>query len=104
MQCPSQIKQKQGWRWLKEIFIPSSVLDVANSRADSRAESTTDFIYKLKIVEEEADETIYWLVLFQEVLNPGKNDIQTLIKEANELLAIVVASIKTLRKKERKDC
>lgn len=53
-------------------------------------------------MEEEADESIYWLELFQEVLDPGKKEIQTLIKEANELLAIVVTSIKTARKNRDK--
>jgi four helix bundle protein len=57
---------------------------------------------KLKIVEEEADEAIYWLELFQEVLDPGKTEIKPLIQEANELLAIVVASIKTARKNRTK--
>jgi len=74
----------------------------ANYRASQRAKSTADFIYKLKIVEEETDESIYWLELFQEVLDPRKKQIQTLIKEANELLAIVVASIKTARKNKTK--
>ncbi|MGB5610210.1 four helix bundle protein, partial [Eudoraea sp.] len=74
----------------------------ANYRASQRAKSTADFIYKLKIVEEEVDESIYWLELFQEVLDPGKTEMKLLIQEANELLAIVVASIKTARKNKVK--
>ena len=74
----------------------------ANYRASQRAKSAADFIYKLKIVEEETDESIYWLELFQEVMDPGKTEIKLLIQEANELLAIVVASIKTARKNRDK--
>lgn len=53
-------------------------------------------------MEEEVDESIYWLELFQEVLDPSKKEIQILIKEANELLSIVVASLKTARKNRTK--
>ena len=64
----------------------------------SKSQIQGRFIYKLKIVEEEADESIYWLELFQEVLTPSKKEVKPLIKEANELLAMVVVSIKTARK------
>ena len=70
----------------------------ANYRAACRAKSDRDFINKLKIVEEEADESIYWLELFLQVLDTNHNEINRLIKESNELLAITIASIKTARK------
>ncbi len=70
----------------------------ANYRAACRAKSTADFINKLKIVEEEIDETMYFLEILQ-VFNPGKeSSIQTLWKEANEILSIIVASLNTLRR------
>ena len=47
----------------------------ANYRASQRARSKADFINKLKMVEEEADEAIYWLDLFQEVLDPEKKKL-----------------------------
>ena len=53
-------------------------------------------IAKLKIVEEEADEAKYWLELFKES-DYRMPDLDALLIEAKELLAIVVASIKTLR-------
>jgi four helix bundle protein len=68
----------------------------ANYRAASRAKSTADFINKLKIVEEEADESLYWLELLKE-LDKNNPEIDRLLKEGNELLAITVASIKTAR-------
>lgn len=67
----------------------------ANYRAVTRAKSDKDFIHKLKICEEESDETIYWLELIEES-GLLKNDITAaLIKEANELTSIFVASINT---------
>lgn len=69
----------------------------ANYRAASRAKSIADFINKLKIVEEECDETIYFLEIILELLPNKKKEIDVLVKEANELLAITVASIKTAR-------
>ena len=76
----------------------------ANYRASQRAKSNPDFINKLKIVEEEVDESNYFLELILEIntnihLN---NDIEYLIKESLELLAITVASIKTARNRENK--
>jgi four helix bundle protein len=69
----------------------------ANYRATCRAKSRADFINKLKIVEEECDESIYWLELIVAAnLVPAKK-LKPLIDEANELLAIVVAAIRTTR-------
>jgi four helix bundle protein len=64
-------------------LIRSSSSVGANYRAAQRAKSIADFINKLKIVEEETDETIYWLELFQEVLEPSNKEIKLLIIEAN---------------------
>lgn len=70
----------------------------ANYRAACRAKSTADFINKLKIVEEEADECLYFLDLLSAVKNTNINVLSELMKEANEYLAITVASIKTAKK------
>ena len=59
------------------------------------------FINKLKIVEEETDETIYFLELIKEVNSENSETISKLLSEANELLAIFVASIKTVRKRKK---
>jgi len=81
-------------------LIRSSSSPGANYRAACRAKSTADFINKLKIVEEELDESIYFLELLQ-YFNPTFNDnINVLIREGNELLAITVSSIKTMREKK----
>lgn len=71
----------------------------ANYRASQRAKSTADFINKLKIVEEEADESNFFLEILLEINKNEeiKKEINKLLKEGNEILAIVVASIKTTR-------
>ncbi len=69
----------------------------ANYRAARRAKSDADFINKLKIVEEEADESVYFLELLL-IFNPGLSEqINYLINEATALLRIFVASLKTTR-------
>jgi four helix bundle protein len=72
-----------------------------NYRAALRGKSTSDFINKLKIVEEELDESIYFLELIQH-FNPDHNvRINNLIKESSELFAITVASLKTAKLNSR---
>lgn len=72
----------------------------ANYRAVCRAKSTKDFISKMGIVEEELDESMYWMELLVESGNSESNKISALMKEADELLAITVSSIKTARRRE----
>ena len=73
----------------------------ANYRAACRGKSTADFIHKLKIVEEECDESIYWMELIVEAGLMPANRWAELMKEGNEILAIVVASIKRSRSSAR---
>ena len=69
----------------------------ANYRAVCRAKSNLDFINKLRIVEEECDESLFWMELLVDnnIVKTGR--LSELMKEANELLAIVVSSAKTAR-------
>lgn len=69
----------------------------ANYRAVCRAKSSADFINKLRIVEEECDESMFWMDLLVEnnLVKPSR--LRDLMNEANEILAIVVASAKTAR-------
>lgn len=69
----------------------------ANYRAACRAKSVADFIAEMGIVEEEADECIYWIELLMEtkILPPAR--LQALRSEADELVAIMVSSIKTAK-------
>ena len=72
----------------------------ANYRAACRAKSTPDMINKMNIIEEDADETQYWLeILIESGLVPSEQ-ISSIYKEADEILAVTVASIKTLRNRK----
>jgi four helix bundle protein len=71
----------------------------ANYRASCRAKSPADFINKLSIVEEEADESVYWTELLIEGKIVKENLLENLMDEGNQILSIVVSSIKTLKEK-----
>ena len=70
----------------------------ANYRAACRAKSPADFILKMGIVEEEADESSFWIELLVEAGKLNGSKAAPLIKECNELVAITVASIRTAKK------
>ena len=80
-------------------ILRSSSSPGTNHRAACRAKSTSDFINKLKMVEEELDETQYWLEYTNGIDKKWESETQPFIKEANELLSIVVKSIISSRKK-----
>jgi four helix bundle protein len=69
----------------------------ANYRAACRAKSRADFISKMKVVEEECDEAVYWMELLMEMDRIQPQAINRLKSEAEEILSIIVASIKTAR-------
>lgn len=71
----------------------------ANYRAALRAKSQPDFLYKIKIVLEEADECIFWLEIIQDTNERKTLNLATLYQEANELTAIFCAITKTLKSK-----
>jgi four helix bundle protein len=71
----------------------------ANYRSACRGRSVAEFCSKLGIVEEEADESGYWMELLIESGIVRPNLVQPLLTEANELVAITVASIRTARRK-----
>lgn len=69
----------------------------ANYRAACRAKSGKDFINKMKIVEEEADESVHWLDLLSSLTGTHSQRALQLMDEANEFVSITVASIRTAR-------
>ncbi|UJH67246.1 four helix bundle protein [Allomuricauda sp. SCSIO 65647] len=95
--CAKIPKSREHDSWVRQLIRCSGSVG-ANYRASQRGKSTADFIYKLKIVEEEVDESVYWLELFLEIMDTNHDEINRLRKEGDELLAITVASIKTARK------
>ena len=72
----------------------------ANYRAAKRAKSTADFISKMGTVEEETDESMYWMELVIETGLMKEDRISDLYQEADEILSMAVASIKTARSKK----
>jgi four helix bundle protein len=69
----------------------------ANYRAACRAKSTADFVNKLKIVEEEGDESLFWMELLIESGIAPRQRLGDLMQEGDEIVAIVVAALKTTR-------
>ncbi|MCC7088273.1 MAG: four helix bundle protein [Chloroflexi bacterium] len=69
----------------------------ANYRASCRGRSVAEIISKLSIVEEEADETAYWLEVMVESQVVTRESVSRLHREANEIVAMVVASKRTLK-------
>lgn len=89
-------------RTIGNQIIRSGTSVAANYRAACRARSNPDFISKITIVEEESDETLFWLELIAEANLLEKDKLQELIKEADELTAIFTASGKTARQNNPK--
>ena len=76
-------------------IIRSSASSAANYRSACRAKSKADFVNKLKIVEEELDETMFFYEMIAEFNSDVKKELREFFIEANQLLAIIVASINT---------
>jgi len=74
----------------------------ANYRAACRARSPQEFIAKLGVVEEEADETLFWLEMLVETGTVSGEKMAGLIDEANQLTAIFVASRKTSKQRSNR--
>jgi four helix bundle protein len=72
----------------------------ANYRSAKRARSKAEFIAKMGIVEEESDECLYWMELLIESGMITEDLIGDLMNEADEILAMSVASIKTARRRK----
>ena len=73
----------------------------SNYRSACRAKSAADFISKMGTVEEETDESLYWMELLIEARIVADSELEALMREAGELLAITVASIKTAKRNRK---
>jgi four helix bundle protein len=78
-------------------LLRSGTAVAANYRAVCRARSKAEFVAKIGVVVEEADETVFWLEMLVEAGIIRANRMEPLLKEANELLAIFAASQRTAR-------
>jgi four helix bundle protein len=94
--CETLPKNPAGYETAKQVIRSAGSVG-ANYRATVRAKSKTDFIYKIEIVLEEADESMYWLEVIRDSEMKTGEEIDRLIKEANELTAIFAATDKTAK-------
>lgn len=85
-------------RTIGNQLIRSGTSVAANYRAACRARSKNEFISKLGIVIEESDESIFWIELIAETRLLSPKRVELLLKEANEITAIMVASSNSSRK------
>ena len=82
-------------RAIANQIMRSATSVAANYRAACRARSRAEFIAKIGVVEEEADETAFWLELIVDTDVCGRSQIEPLLNEAGELVAIMAASRKS---------
>lgn len=92
--CSFLSKNAAGFETAKQVIRSAGSVG-ANYRATKRAKSTADFIHKIEIVLEEADESHYWLEVMRDAGLVNTPMMHELIKEANELAAIFTAADKT---------
>ena len=86
----------------KELIISKQILRSgtsigANITESRNAQSTSDFIHKLSIALKEADETVYWLKNLYKGGYLNENEYESISKDADELVRLLVSSIKTLK-------
>lgn len=99
--CEQLPKNAAGFELAKQVIRSAGSVG-ANYRAACRGKSTADFIYKIEIVIEEADESMYWIEICDKTKLLPESLTKILLKEANELVSIFVATAKTLKKTEIK--
>ena len=98
--CRKLPNNREG-RLIGDQIFRSGTSVAANYRSACRARSKAEFISKLSIVEEEADETLFWLEVINEMKIFHYEKLDALMKENDEILAIVVASLKTAKLRKR---
>jgi four helix bundle protein len=96
-----QVRQRPGGRRPADQLLDCATSVGANYRASARARSRNEFIAKLGLVAEEADESVYWLEFFWRVGLGHPDHVERLLGEARELRAIFAASCRTARGNHR---
>lgn len=99
VQFADSLPYESGLKTVKNQIVRSGPSCATNNRSACRAKSTADFINKMGNVEEELDETMFWLEFTSELKQTHKEITTPLWNEANELLAITVASINTAKRR-----
>ena len=94
--CRTLPNNREG-RLIGDQLFRSGTSVASNYRAACRGRSRRDFIAKMGIVEEEADESLFWLEMLKEMTIVESQQVEALIQEGREILAMVVSSIRTAR-------
>jgi four helix bundle protein len=94
--CETLPRNAAGFEIAKQLIRSAGSVG-ANYRATVRAKSKADFIYKIEVVLEEADESHYWLEIVRDTKIVNGHELERLIKEAGELTAIFAATDKTAK-------
>lgn len=97
MKLVGALPQNAVGRPIGNQLIRSATSVGANYRAACRGRSKAEFVSKLSIVIEEADESCYWLELIIEGELLSRDKVEALLDEANQITAIMVASRKTAK-------
>ena len=95
--CEHFPKNAAGFETAKQLIRAAGSVG-ANYRAACRGKSKADFIYKIEVVLEEADEALYWLEVTKDAQMLNTDQLEILIKEANELVSIFNAADITAKK------
>jgi four helix bundle protein len=95
--CRTLPDNLEGKRISDQLFRAGTSVG-ANYRAACRARSKADFISKLGLVLEEADECLYWLEIIYETKQIQPTLLETIMKESDEIIAILVTSINTSKR------
>jgi len=98
--CRALPNNREGRLIGNQVF-KSGTSVAANYRAACRGRSKAEFVSKLGIVLEEGDETLFWLELINEMKICDENLVPSLMQECDEIVAIVVSSIKTAKQEKR---
>jgi four helix bundle protein len=95
--CRKLPNNREGRLIGNQVF-KSGTSVAANYRAACRGRSKAEFIAKLGIVEEEADETLFWLEIIEEMNIYDPSSVDSLMQECDEIIAIMVSSVKTAKR------
>jgi four helix bundle protein len=98
-----KLPKEDDFKSVRRQLVRSAPSAAANYRAACRSKSGSDFINKLKIVEEELDESQFWFEFIVALDLKFRDEMLPLYKEADELLSITVASIGTARKRQKEN-
>lgn len=98
-QAADRLPNKPSSWVLSKQVIKSSTSIGANYQEAQRSRTTREFLSKLHIALQEAEETRHWLNTISGIGNVTKDEIEPLIGESSEIVAILVASINTTRRR-----